>query len=90
MTFKPARVLSASFLDASKGSRVLAAESDAPDDAAGRLEAALERIARGIGRIATSDGGLGDGGPGESVSAEVAPRLDRLIARLRAALGETG
>lgn len=50
-------------------------ETDDPDAAAGRIEAALERIARRVEH------------PGLAVPpAELAARLDRLIERLRAAL----
>jgi hypothetical protein len=60
-----------------------AAEPSEPDDAAGRLEAALERIARAAERAPA--GGAGQGG---DVSEQMAPRLDALIAKLRTALGE--
>lgn len=47
-------------------------EDDVPED---RLEAALERIARTVGEP-------------DPVKAEVAARLDRIIATLREALGK--
>jgi hypothetical protein len=50
------------------------AETDDPDVAAGRIEAALERIAHRIEHKAAAPG-------------ELAARLDGLIERLRAALG---
>lgn len=59
----------------------MAAEGEDPDGAAERLEAALERIARAAERA-------GSGGSGESLPAQLAPRLDQLIARLRTALDE--
>ena len=62
----------------------MAADSDEPDDAAERLEAALERIARAAGR---TEAGAGQGA---GVPEQIAPRLDALIARLRTALGEPG
>ncbi|HST74797.1 MAG TPA: hypothetical protein VLJ20_05440 [Acetobacteraceae bacterium] len=61
----------------------MAADSDEPDDAAERLEAALERIARATERAeAGAMQGVAD------VPEQLAPRLDALIARLRTALGE--
>jgi hypothetical protein len=61
----------------------MASETDDPEMAAGRLEAALERIAHAAAR--------GDPPPAEPPRAaqgeEIAARLDELIDRLRAALG---
>jgi hypothetical protein len=51
-------------------------ETDDPDVAAGRIEAALERIAHRIEHKAAAPG-------------ELAARLDGLIERLRAALGRS-
>ena len=59
---------------------------DAASDAA-RLEAALDRIARATARL----GSISEGGTGAQdaiVSSQVAARLDSLIARLRATLGD--
>ena len=58
-------------------------DTEDPDIAAGRLEAALERIAHVAGRAALA------GPPAETVahSEEIAARLDNLIDRLRAVLG---
>ena len=74
----------------------MAGEADNPDDAAARLEAALERIARLAGasppppRGAGDPEGAGAAEPPASVD-EIAARLDGLIDRLRAALsGSSG
>jgi hypothetical protein len=75
----------------------MAGETDDPEDAAARLEAALERIARHVGShpapeqspaAAAPDGTPSAehvAGPDPSVE-EIAARLDGLIDRLRAAL----
>jgi hypothetical protein len=63
-------------------------DAEDPDTAANRLEAALERIAR----LSTSRpvvAPLDQPEPDLSIP-EIADRLDSLIARLRAALGESG
>jgi hypothetical protein len=65
----------------------MATDSDEPDDAAERLEAALERIARAARPVETGRVEAG-AGQGAGVPEQVAPRLDALIARLRTALGE--
>jgi hypothetical protein len=63
-------------------------DSDNPDDAAARLEAALERIAaaaaRAPGVAAEPDTTLEVEAP--SLAPQVVARLDRLIDRLRGAL----
>ena len=56
--------------------------SDEPRADADRLEAALERIAALAGRCQKSEP--------TPMPAEVAARLDRLIAQIRAALGHDG
>ncbi|MGA3401544.1 MAG: hypothetical protein ABSC95_20205 [Acetobacteraceae bacterium] len=70
-------------------------ETDDPDDAAARLEAALERIARHAGPRPAHDlspaasvpGGAAAESTGpEAPVEEIAARLDGLIDRLRAAL----
>ncbi len=64
--------------------------SDESEDAASdsaRLEAALDRIARATARL----GSISEGGSGAQdaiVASQVAARLDSLIARLRATLGD--
>jgi hypothetical protein len=77
----------------------MAAETDDPEDATARIEAALERIARHAGSRpvgdpspdasvpgAASESSPADmAGPAPSVE-EIAARLDGLIDRLRAAL----
>jgi hypothetical protein len=65
----------------------MATDSDEPDDAAERLEAALERIARAARPMEAGRVEAG-AGQGAGVPEQVAPRLDALIARLRTALGE--
>jgi hypothetical protein len=87
LTFKQLRVLIAIVLENPR--RPVAARSTMPEGgevatATARLEAALERIARG-----TADR------PADEVArdprlAKVAARLDALIASLRSALGEAG
>jgi hypothetical protein len=78
----------------------MAGETDDPDDAAARLEAALERIARHAGTAPArpalpqepggDPGASGAGEPAPPVE-EIAARLDDLIDRLRAALsGSSG
>ncbi len=62
----------------------MAAEDDDPNAAANRLEAALERIAR-----AAEQAEAASPAQDASISGEVAMRLDSLIARLRAELGDT-
>ena len=68
----------------------MAGETDDPDDAAARLEAALERIARRAGPRPAHAGptdGASDAVTGPSAPVEeIAARLDGLIDRLRAAL----
>lgn len=66
----------------------MAGEADDPEDAAARLEAALERIARLAGtRPAPADAVPESmAGPAPPVD-EIAARLDALIDRLRSALG---
>ena len=60
------------------------ADSEDPTEAALRLEAALERIAR-LARPAAGDQETADEAPD---IAPIAARLDALIVQLRAALGE--
>ena len=62
----------------------MAVENEDPEMAADRLEAALERIARAAEREGVADGlaAWQEGG------AVLAARLDSLIARLRAVLGQ--
>ncbi len=73
----------------------MAGETDDPDDAAARLEAALERIARHAGSRPAGDpaadarvpaDAAGDLTGPEPPVEEIAARLDGLIDRLRAAL----
>jgi hypothetical protein len=63
----------------------MADETDDPEAAADRLDAALERIARQI--VLLRSGPVAE--PDESAMSadEIAARLDTLIGRLRAALG---
>ena len=61
----------------------MSGETEDPETTAGRLEAALERIARFAGGTRAAGGDTGTPAP----SAEVAARLDLIIERLRAALG---
>ncbi|HUB11318.1 MAG TPA: hypothetical protein VMB34_05120 [Acetobacteraceae bacterium] len=66
----------------------MAGEADDPEDAAARLEAALERIARLAGaRPASPSDGAPDQTGEQSPVEEIAARLDSLIDRLRAVLG---
>jgi hypothetical protein len=62
----------------------MASDTDDPETAAERLEAALERIAQAAARK--------EAGPADQIPAvdteEIAARLDGLIDRLRAALGD--
>ena len=58
------------------------AEEDDPETAAGRLEAALDRIAR-----ASVQGVVAPASEGAINSAQLAARLDSLIGRLRAEIG---
>ncbi|MFZ0016461.1 MAG: hypothetical protein WAL10_03925 [Acetobacteraceae bacterium] len=62
----------------------MASDTDDPETAAERLEAALERIARAAARE--------EARPADQIPAldteEIAARLDGLIDRLRAALGD--
>lgn len=72
----------------------MAGEADDPEDAAARLEAALERIARlaGTGPLPPRGAadGVGAGGAEPAVPVdEIAARLDGLIDRLRAALSSS-
>jgi len=70
----------------------MAGEADDPEDAAARLEAALERIARLAGSKppASEDGAEGGAEQTPPVD-EIAARLDGLIDRLRKALaGSSG
>ena len=64
----------------------MAGEAEDPEDAAARLEAALERIARlsGTRPAAASSGAVSDSAVPID---EIAARLDELIDRLRTALG---
>jgi hypothetical protein len=78
----------------------MAGETDDPEDAAARLEAALERIARHAGSRPAGDTGTAPGSDPGDLSGdlptgadeptppvdEIAARLDGLIDRLRAAL----
>ena len=74
----------------------MAGESDGPDSAAERLEAALERIAAAAARreqvppvgavVAPSGVALGAAEAAAPVTPEIAARLDGLIERLRGAL----
>jgi hypothetical protein len=61
----------------------MATETDDSELAAGRLEAALERIARAAARGDPASADTPHAAPNE----EIAARLDELIDRLRAALG---
>jgi len=61
-------------------------DSEDPEGAADRLEAALERIAQAATRAETSPVAP----PAEFATEEIAARLDGLIDRLRAALGNKG
>lgn len=66
----------------------MAGESDDPDDAAARLEAALERIARLAGSPAArpaTEHSPGTAAP-DAPADEIAARIDNLIDRLRTAL----
>lgn len=66
----------------------MAGDSDDPEDAAARLEAALERIARLAGSLPaqpTPDSAADSADVSAPVD-EIAARLDDLIDRLRAAL----
>ena len=60
----------------------MTSDTDDPEAAASRLEAALERIARAAEHVPVPLAGRGD-----MVSGQVATRLDSLIDRLRAELG---
>jgi hypothetical protein len=73
----------------------MAGESDEPDSAAARLEAALERIAAAAARraseapadLAVAPAGASDGAElAAPVAPEIVARLDGLIERLRGAL----
>jgi hypothetical protein len=74
----------------------MASESDEPDNAAARLEAALERIAAAATRRASAPSAppavvappavTPDVNAGTAVAPEIAARLDGLIERLRGAL----
>ncbi|HVZ08525.1 hypothetical protein [Rhodopila sp.] len=79
----------------------MADDAEDPETAADRLEAALERIARlAAGRPMTAAAmpspqppsvaaaGVVDGSDADLSLPQIADRLDSLIARLRAALGE--
>lgn len=64
-------------------------QTDDPDDAVQRLEAALERIAQLAGQPAPSPEASAEAADAPLVPAEeIASRLDHLIDRLRAALGD--
>ncbi|HUN40359.1 MAG TPA: hypothetical protein VMU81_08730 [Acetobacteraceae bacterium] len=66
----------------------MAGEADDPEDAAARLEAALERIAQLSGtRPPLPDSATESGGEQMPPVDEIAARLDGLIDRLRKALG---
>jgi hypothetical protein len=66
----------------------MAGEADDPEDAAARLEAALERIARLAGTRPPPPDGVAEGGSDQIPPVdEIAARLDGLIDRLRKALG---
>jgi len=71
----------------------MADESEDPEAAADRLEAALERIARQAAVRATAIPSVPpvSASPSDSDLSipEIAERLDSLISRLRAALGKT-
>ena len=62
----------------------MTAENEDPETAAERLEAALERIARATEREGVAAGHTA----WQEEGAALAARLDSLIARLRAALGQ--
>ena len=64
----------------------MAGETDTPEDAAARLEAALERIAARVGSRPLLPESPDAAGPAPPVE-EITARLDALIDRLRAALG---
>jgi hypothetical protein len=67
----------------------MAGEADDPEDAAARLEAALERIAQLAGTRPPSSESATEGGGEQQMPPvdEIAARLDGLIDRLRKALG---
>ncbi|HUB46301.1 MAG TPA: hypothetical protein VMB73_15050 [Acetobacteraceae bacterium] len=67
----------------------MAGEADDPEDAAARLEAALERIAQLAGtRLPLPSESAAEGGSDQIPPVdEIAARLDSLIDRLRKALG---
>ncbi len=64
----------------------MADESDDPEMAMERLEAALERIARLATQSQSAMPGQ-DGNTGQTAARQVADGLDTLIGRLRAAIG---
>ena len=91
LTFRALRGLSSR--DKCSGAEIvagMAGETDDPEDAAARLEAALERIARLAGTrpaALSPESALDPSAPVD----EIAARLDGLIDRLRAALhGSSG
>jgi hypothetical protein len=79
---------SASGSCSNEGFSVMAGDSDDPEDAAARLEAALERIARLAGSHPAHPApeGAADSADVSAPVEEIAARLDGLIDRLRAAL----
>ncbi len=66
----------------------MADEPEDPDAAADRLEAALERIGRLAAIPAKPSEPPADRSDGDLSIPDIAERLDKLIARLRAALGD--
>jgi hypothetical protein len=73
---------------ANRGNPGMAGEAEDPEDAAARLEAALERIAQLAGtRPPPSESATEGGGEQMPPIDEIAARLDGLIDRLRKALG---
>ncbi len=69
---------------------MLGRQADTPPlPAADRLEAALERIARAATAEIIRAGRNAPAAPGTVPAAEIAARLDGLIAQLRAVLAET-
>jgi hypothetical protein len=66
---------------------VMADDTDDPDAAADRLDAALERIAHLVARL--RPGHVADPDEAAMSPDEIAARLDILIGRLRSALGRS-
>lgn len=66
----------------------MADDTDDPNEAADRLDAALERIAQLVARLRS--GPAGDANESAMSPDEIAARLDVLIGRLRSAIGRQG